>query len=192
MATDRRLAFPPAGGLRTYMMDVDPADVPDVPEPHRLVAPAPGATALTVVRPEDWEPVLPGCEEVRVGTILSQQLMVGPGVEVNAGGRTPCREEHLIVVGLGGPGDRDPVVVCPVVEREWLPRHRAWREGEFLPVLLPRPEYDVEPRLFIWLTLLEVTLLRYALWAVKGGRSPMRLREGAIDGLRAAVARQHG
>jgi len=190
MDTDWRLAFPPAEGLRTYMMDVDTSDVPDVADPRRLVARVPGVAAPAVIRPEDWEPLPPGCEEVRVGTVLSQQLMLSPGVEINVGGRTPCREENLIVVGLGGPGERDPVVVCPIVEREWLPRNRALREGEFLPVLLPRPGYDLEPQVFISLMLLEVTWLRYALWAVRGGRSPMRLREVAIGGLQAAVAPQ--
>jgi hypothetical protein len=193
-------SFSPDRARRSYMMDVDPGDAIQVPDLGPLLAGLGAVEALERIGVEDWEPVPDDDRRVRAGTVLQSFLMVSG--EVNAGGRTPCREEHLIVVAALGEGDVDPVVLCPIVSWRDFSRYRAELQGEgalrqaregglpgLLPTLFPCAGYDTEPNAFIRTALLQSTLRRYVVFALGTPRAPLRLREPLVPGLQAAVIR---
>ncbi len=193
--------FPPARPPRSYMMDVDPSDVVELPDLRRALPPVEGVAPLIGVPAEAWEPRPADDPTVRVGMVYEYFLMVTPGEEVRAFGRTPCREEHVIVAGLTGEGDRDPVIVCPIVTwaeysrrqpklqtEEALREARAGLRPGLLPVLLPREGYHAEAQLFIRLGMHFAVPYRQTARCLPKGPGWIRLREAAIPAFQAAVA----
>ena len=193
-------AFSPDRPRRSYMMDVDPADAIEVPDLGPLLAGLDAVEPLGRIGVEDWEPVPADDRRIRAGTVLQSFLMISG--EVNAGGRTPCREEHLIVVGALGEGDGDPVVLCPIVSWKDFSRYRRELQGEealhrarqgghpgLLPALFPCAGYDTEPNAFVWTSVRRATLSKYVLFALGTPSTPIRLSEPLVPGLQAAVLR---
>lgn len=192
--------FPPAAGLRTYMMDVTASDQVALPDLRPLLAGARGLPPLTSVAAADWEPVAEGTEAPAAGMVLPAVLMVSPGVEINEGGRTPCREEHLIVVACAGSDQRSPVVVCPLILAETLTTGRHAAEGQqtveqmragerrgVIPALLPRAGYDTVAQVFISLLQPQAIMRMQAASALRAGQVSLQLNREATARLQSAL-----
>jgi hypothetical protein len=193
--------FPPDLGKRTYMMDVDPSDVLDVPDLSGLIRSAEGTEPIDVIPAEGWEACVPGTPP-HPGMVFAHLLLVSPGAEVFVGGRTPCREEHAIAVSVDSSSDRSPVVVLPIIAwEEYFPSrrradaHEALREArwgqvaDLLPLLLPRDGYDSEPDLFIWLALPRAMPYRQAVRHHGNRQETIHLRDEYVPRVIAAWAR---
>ena len=175
--------FPPLRGGRSYMMDVDPQDAVELPDLRRLLAPVADAPPLEVILPADWVPWPPGDRAVLPGAVLEHFLIVSAWAEINAGGRTPCHEEHFLTMAVTGQDPCDPVVICPLL---LAPEAGPVRPG-LLPVLLPRPGYDTEPQVFVALRGAQAAPYRYVSGAGAGGGVPLRLRQSLVPGLQSAL-----
>jgi hypothetical protein len=199
--TNWTCVFPPARQTRSYMMDVCESDVVELPDLRQALPPMEGVTPLVGVPAESWEPRAADDPKVRIGMVYEYFLLVTPGAEVMPGGRTPCREEHMIVAGLTGEDDRDPVIVCPIVTWTEYSRHKpklqteealraaqAGRQPGLLPMLLPREGYDSAAQLFIRLDTFRAAPYRQARRCLPKTPGWIRLREAAIPAFQAAVA----
>lgn len=170
--------FPPVRPGRSYMMDVSPEDVTPLPDLRRLLRSVAQVAPLEVVLPEDWEPWPEGEQAVAPGMVLEHFLTVDT-LEVNAGGRTPCSEQHLMVIAAAGVEPDSPVVVCPLLipQQEYAPR------PGLIPILLPRAEYNTQPRVVLSLLRPEAVLYRH----VAATEAPLRLQAKLIPRLQSAL-----
>lgn len=143
--------FPPERGRRTYMMDMVASDAARVPAGVRRAS---GKGLASPIPAEAW-----ACEPSpgpgpRVGTLLLFVLLASDPETAGQEMRTPCREEHLVLVDVPEGSSRTDVLIgCPLLTLEELrlPTDTArWqpdaRPRGLVPVLLPREGYDREPR----------------------------------------------
>lgn len=195
-------SFPPDTPLRTYMMDAAEEDKGVLPDLRALLQGVAGVAPLAALGPECWEPAPAGPQQAQPGLVLETFLIVEPDVEVNVGGRTPSREEHLLIVALTGRDDCSPVVTCPLllwdeqagpgiryVAGAGLAEARAGRRPGLLPVLLPRAGYDQTPRLFLSLLRPVAVPYRQVAAVLRHRPAALQLRAAAVPALQSALYR---
>ncbi len=192
MTEQAAFPFPPARGRRSYMMDMDTRDVAVPPTVFR---PSP-AEPVALVPAEAWEPV-PGDPALpTLGTLLLFALLPSDPETAGREMRTPCREEHLVLVDVPpGSGERDVVIGCSLVTVDELrlgsaslsPADLAARC--LLPVLLPREGFDREPAAFLALRRPSALFRIHAGAPLSWSPPPMRIAPHCAEGVRAAFLR---
>lgn len=139
--------FPPERPCRTYMMDMVPSDAAHLPA--RFPEPA-GIEPCASIPAEAWTALSEGEAPVRVGSLLLHVLLAADPATAGDEMRTPCSEEHLVIVDVPpGNGPNDVLIGCRIADFG----RTVGRGPGVVPVLLPREGYDREPQVGISLFL---------------------------------------
>jgi len=178
--------FPPERKKRSYMMDVSDSDIATVPDLSRLARLFEGVEPIEVIPPEAWEPWDGASHEPRTGLLLTYLLIPRPEPDAPLNWRTPCTEEHAIVVHLFSREDRAPVIVCPVQTWEEHSRHGpAPQAPGTLLLQMPGAEEDA----FAWLATPRAVTYRQLVHHCRGPKSGLRLTATYAGKLEATFAR---
>ena len=181
--------FPPERKKRSYMMDVSGSDIAEMPDLSRLAGRLGGVEPIGVIPSEAWETWHAELNEPRGGVLLTYLLIPRPEPDAPLNWRTPCTEEHAIVVHLLSREDRAPVIVCPVETAEEHARHRlAPQAPETLPVRMPGTAAGV----FVWLAAPKAVTYGQVVRHCRGQKGGLRLTAAYAERLEATFAQPVG